>query len=554
MLMDDIRLDITNTKPLILIADDDKNNRDLLSRMLKRENYRTESASDGNETVQKTRDLLPDLVLLDVQMPGLTGFEVLQELRKEEITAHIPVVVLTAAARDPLDVVKGLGLGADDYLLKPFNPSELVARVMTKLRAHRLEESLRRRTEELEALVRVGSELNRGLTLEDLADRLLAVAVEQCKASKALLILFSGSKRLLERQHGLSRPKTDLLGQETLATYILKHDEAVLVGDVDTDGRVKAIFNSAQCASGIATPLKHQGEIHGVLVLGHEGLSHFSSHDLRVLRSIGEQATLAIRNAQLYKQLAEYAHGLESMVETRTAALQSAQSQLMRAEKLAALGTLAAGVAHEVNNPLQPILSSLEMALEDIDAGRAVERELIEYAINDVVRIKRIVSTLLDFARPSQSSQSLTVTDVNTLITEVLALANKQLQVHGIKVDTRFGESRRISANADQLKQVFLNLIVNAMDAMKNGGGHLTVQTSEQDGFAVVVLSDTGTGIPQETLQKIFDPFFTTKPSGTGLGLSVSHSIIEGHGGSIAVTSQVGKGSTFRIQLPVMRE
>jgi signal transduction histidine kinase len=553
MYMDDIKLDIANTNPLILIADDDRNNRDLLTRMLKREGFRTDTAEDGTAAVQRARDLLPDLVLLDVQMPGLTGFEVLQELRKEERTARIPVVVITAAARDPLDVVKGLGLGADDYLLKPFNPAELVARLTTKLRAHQLEENLRRRTEELEALVRVGRELNRGLALEDLADRLLTVVGEQFNAGQALLVLFSAQKRVLERQRGLGKGKPDWLGADTLGAFVRSRDESVLVSDIDTDGRVKAIIGGASCLSGIATPLKHQGETHGVLVLGDDRLSHFSSHDLRVLRSIAEQAALAIRNAQLYKQLQEYAQGLEGMVETRTTALQSAQSQLMRAEKLAALGTLAAGVAHEVNNPLQPILSSLEMAMEDIDAGRPVERELLEYAVNDVVRIKRIVSNLLDFARPTQSQDVLTPTDVNTLVNEVLSLANKQLQVHGIKVQTEFGTPRLISANRDQLKQVFLNLLVNAMDAMKNGG-QLRISTSEHENFAAVIVSDSGTGIPQETLQKIFDPFFTTKPSGTGLGLSVSHSIIEGHGGNIAVNSDIGEGTTFTVRLPIITE
>lgn len=553
MFMDDIKLDIANTNPLILIADDDRNNRELLTRMLKREGFRTDTAEDGTAAVQRARDLLPDLVLLDVQMPGLTGFEVLHELRKEERTARIPVVVITAAARDPLDVVKGLGLGADDYLLKPFNPAELVARLTTKLRAHQLEENLRRRTEELEALVRVGRELNRGLALEDLADRLLTVVVEQFSAGKALLVLFSGQKRVLERQRGLGKSKADWLGADTLGAYARGRDESVLISDIATDGRIKSIIGNTTCLSGIATPLKHQGETHGVLVLGDERLSHFSSHDLRVLRSIAEQAALAIRNAQLYEQLQNYAQGLESMVATRTAALQSAQSQLMRAEKLAALGTLAAGVAHEVNNPLQPILSSLEMAMEDIDAGRPVERELLEYAVNDVVRIKRIVSNLLDFARPTQSPDVLASTDVNTLVNEVLSLANKQLQVHGIKVHTEFGTPRRISANRDQLKQVLLNLIVNAMDAMTNGG-QLRISTSEHENFAAVVVSDSGAGIPQETLQKIFDPFFTTKPSGTGLGLSVSHSIIEGHGGNIAVSSEKGKGTTFTVRLPIVEE
>ncbi|MBX3085737.1 MAG: response regulator [Anaerolineae bacterium] len=552
--LDTVQLDITNNPPLVLVADDNHLNRDLLCRVLHREGFRTDEADDGPDAINKAYHLHPNLILLDIQMPLMSGFEVIKVLRENPSTARIPIVVITAAAREPEDVVHGLGLGADDYLLKPFNPSELVARVVTKLKAHQLEESLRKRTEELEALVRVGAELNRGLALDDLATRLLAGTMEQFKANKALLVLFDdqNQKRILEKQVGLGKQKGDWLGPTTLGGLILSGGEAELISEMPNE-RIKVIIPNANCNSGIATPIKHQGALLGVLVLGDERPGHFSANDLRVLRSIGEQTALAIRNAHLFAQLQEYAHGLESMVEARTAALQSAQIQLMRTEKLAALGTLAAGVAHEVNNPLQPILSSLEMAIEDIDAKRPADRELLEHAMSEVVRIRKIVSNLLDFARPSPTGPTLVATDVNTLMNEVLSLANKQFQVAGIKLDKRFGESRKIVANADQLKQVFLNLVVNAMDAMKEGGT-LLVTTSEKDEFAVITVQDTGHGIPKDALQKVFDPFFTTKPSGTGLGLSVSHSIIEGHGGDITVESKVGKGTIFTIKLPLAKE
>ncbi|MFN8421267.1 MAG: response regulator [Anaerolineae bacterium] len=549
--MHDLTLDLAVANPLVLIADDDKNTRELLGTMLQREGFRVESAADGQEAVKKAFKVIPDLILLDIQMPGLDGFEVLGKLRAEPTTEHIPIIVISAAARDSHDVVKGLGLGADDYLLKPFAAPELIARVYSKMKARQLEDSLLKRTQELEALVRVGRELNQGLTLEDLGDRLLGVAMEQFNATKAVLTLFNGQERIMERRRGLEKVKTDLLTTDTLGSLTFSDKEPLLVSDISEDKRVSAILNGTNCKSGIAAPLMHQNEIHGVLVLGHEQPNHFSNHDLRVLRSIAEQSALAIRNAQLYQQLHEYAQGLESMVETRTQALQSAQTQLMRADKLAALGTLAAGVAHEVNNPLQPILSSLELALEDLDSGRQVERELLEYAMRDVVRIKKIVSSLLDFARPATST--LAPTDVNTLVSDVLSLAGKQLQVTGIKIKTSYAPMRKIIASGDQLKQVFLNLMVNAMDAMK-GGGELTITTYEQEGYATVELQDTGTGIPQETLEKIFDPFFTTKPSGTGLGLSVSHSIIEGHGGLIAVESELNRGTRFTVKLPVIAD
>jgi two-component system NtrC family sensor kinase len=253
----------------------------------------------------------------------------------------------------------------------------------------------------------------------------------------------------------------------------------------------------------------------------------------------------------LYTELRGYAQDLESMVETRTAALQSAQAQLMRAEKLAALGTLASGVAHEVNNPLQPLLTNLEMALEDLDAERPIDRELLEFAKEDVQRIQRIVTRLLEFARPGQSAAH--PMHIDEVIREVLTLANKQLEHARVKVKTDLKAQRRINGSPDQLKQVFLNLIVNAMEAMPNGG-EVLIATSEQYDQLVLTVRDTGSGITEEQLPQVFDPFFTTKADGTGLGLSVSYGIIEGHGGQIEVHSEPGNFTEFTVRLPLIQE
>jgi signal transduction histidine kinase len=367
-------------------------------------------------------------------------------------------------------------------------------------------------------------------------------------------MLLNKEKLTTVSYYGFGEARPDGLAAGTLGDFVRNSDEAVVITDTASDERVKKIFPESACAAGLATTIKHQGELHGVLLLGHANPRHFTEDDVQVLRSIAEQSALAIRNAQLYKQLETYAQGLESMVEARTQALQAAQQQLIRAEKLAALGTLAAGVAHEVNNPLQPILSSLEMALEDIDSKRPVERELLEYAMSDVQRIKRIVSNLLDFARPAQATPA--AVDVNTIMNEVLALANKQLKVAGIRLNTTFGTVRKVRGSADQLKQVFLNLVVNAMDAMADMGrnGELNVTTREDGESVVVVVADNGIGIPADKLHQVFDPFFTTKPNGTGLGLSVSHSIIQGHGGEITVESNASAGSVFSIRLPASKD
>lgn len=550
--MDRLSLDIAKSNALILIVDDDKDTRDLLTIMLKREGFRAEHAFDGIVAVQRALALIPDLILLDIQMPGMDGFGVLTELRNHPLTKRIPVVVISAAKREPDDIVRGLGLGADDYMLKPFTVAELLARVYSKIRARRLEDNLIERGNELEALFNISRKLSEGLNVDELAGHLLSATVDHFQAQQASLILLNGKERTLERFHGFQDNQSDPLAEGTLGAFVIKQLQPMIVENIDTHALVQRIFVGSPAASGLATPFIYQNELRGILILGHVTTQHFTANNLQLLRSIADQASLAIRNAQLYSQLQEYAHGLESMVEARTQQLQSTQLQLLRADKLAAVGTLAAGIAHEVNNPLQPILSSLEMALEDLDANRPVERELLEYAMKDVQRIKRIVSGLLDFARPGQSVQA--PVDINSVLSEVLKLANKQLVVAGVKLKTELGEISRTLGSVDQLKQVFLNLVVNALEAMgEKQGSVLVVSTTEKEGFINIMVKDNGVGIPADKLPQIFDPFFTTKSTGTGLGLSVTHSIIEGMGGEIRVESTLGQGATFYLQLPIIK-
>ncbi len=549
---EDVLLDDASESPLVLIADDEQYAQLLMQRILQREHFRTASANTGRMAIDKAKELRPDLILMDIQMPDIDGFKAVELLRQDSTTGRIPIIVVTAAAREPADVARGLGLGADDYLRKPFSTSELVARARSKIRAYHLEERLQQRTQELEALIRIGSELNQALEIDALADRLISAVLEELPASHAVLtVINERGEPLLARWHGWEGdgpPVEQLLTPDTLAGYTLSTGEAALIVDIAEDKRIPSIFGESQAVSGMAAPLKHHGQIVGVLALGDPTRQRFSAGSLRLLRSIAEEAALAVRNAQLYSELRGYASGLESMVEARTAALQSAQAQLVRAEKLASLGTLAAGIAHEVNNPLQPILTNLEMALEDIDADRPVDRELLDFAKRDVQRIRGIVGRLLDFARPGQGV--LEPLDVDDVMQEVLMLAGKQLEHSRVKVETNLAVSRPIQGNADQLKQVFLNLVVNAMEAMPEGG-QLTICSTEKDDYAMVSVLDTGIGIPEESLPRVFDPFYTTKPHGTGLGLSVSYGIIEGHGGHIEVQSVLGEFTEFKVWLPL---
>jgi len=227
-----------------------------------------------------------------------------------------------------------------------------------------------------------------------------------------------------------------------------------------------------------------------------------------------------------------------------------AQEQLIQSEKLAALGRLAASLAHEINNPLQALSSGLRL-LKRPDLDEKKRQQYLSIAKREVDRLIGIVERMIGFYRPSRDK--LLPTDVHTLLDEMLFLAGKKLQHSHITVQREWaGDLPLANAVANQLKQVFLNLIVNAIDAMPDGGT-LTISTGRtQDELDIYVrFTDTGHGLSPEEASRIFEPFYTTRPQGTGLGLSISYNIVQQHEGRIEVESQPGRGATFTVFLLV---
>jgi two-component system NtrC family sensor kinase len=232
--------------------------------------------------------------------------------------------------------------------------------------------------------------------------------------------------------------------------------------------------------------------------------------------------------------------------------LEAAQAQLVHSDKIASLGRMSAGVAHEINNPLAGILIYAELLQRDL-AADAAHRENIEVIINQTMRCQQIVHRLLDFSRQSLGDKKLV--DANDIIRRCVDLMSHQAFFHNIKVMQELDPFLpQIVGDPGQLQQVFTNLLLNAADAM-SGQGQITVAsrpTAQEDGI-ILTFTDTGCGIPPEIRDKIFEPFFTTKPpgKGTGLGLSIVYGVIQRHGGTIAADSPPGGGTTFTIRLPL---
>ncbi|MCX7838779.1 MAG: ATP-binding protein [Anaerolineae bacterium] len=229
------------------------------------------------------------------------------------------------------------------------------------------------------------------------------------------------------------------------------------------------------------------------------------------------------------------------------------QAQLIQSEKMAATGRLAASIAHEINNPLQAISGCIDLAQATSDLEKI--RRYLTLASTELERLAGVVRRMLDFYRPARAER--VPVNVRELMEDVLLLSGKRLQHARVRVSTRWAdEIPYVNGVADQLKQVFLNLILNAIEAMPQGGTLDIRGQTIQDGGHWVVLSiaDSGAGVAPQDLERIFEPFFTTKPDGTGLGLAVSHSIITQHGGRIIVDSAPGHGTTFTIWLPVQSQ
>ncbi len=355
-------------------------------------------------------------------------------------------------------------------------------------------------------------------------------------------------------QHGVGR--MDDAREDGIAMRVAVTGQNILVNDVSRNPFYRPVPNW-DAGSEMCVALRDGDRVMGVIDVESQRKNAFSQNDLIVLESLGGILSSVISSAGQYQKLQTTVNQLRAAREElqgRIAAQHMAESRLVQAAKLAAVGEMAAGVAHELNNPLTTVLGFTELMLEELPAESDV-RSNLELVLREAQRSRDVVRRLLDFARQSESVR--VRSNINEIVTDILALVNHLLRTSGIQIFTRFSDGLPwISVDRSQMKQVVLNLIHNALHAMPTGG-ELRIATTrrrrDKSDWLTICLTDTGIGIAPENLERVFEPFFTTrsKDGGTGLGLSVSYGIVADHGGFIDVESQVGKGSTFTIWLPV---
>jgi signal transduction histidine kinase len=422
------------------------------------------------------------------------------------------------------------------------------------------ERAVGRGREQLAALVEAGMVLAAERSLETLLQRIVELACRLLQARYGALATLDAAGKLErfvttgvpeEQKQRIPRPP---IGEGILG-LVTRERRPVRLRDLQEDARAFGFPpGHPPMRSFLGVPIMSRGQAFGNLyVTEKQGADEFSKEDEQLATTLAAQAAIAIENASLYEQLQRSYDDLKQ-----------SQDLLVRQEKLASLGRLAAGVAHELNNPLSSVAGfaeALQRRTGELGGGsRCGISECQEYLgliQSEVARAATIVRRLLDYARQREPTAepvdvARVVRDAVGFVERQARLANQEIQVAAA------GEPCQVRGDAPMLQQLFLNLLTNALDAVEGGGQVRIAVRCQPDGaggagWVEVLVRDTGIGIPPETLRRVFDPFFTTKAvgKGTGLGLAISQSIVEQHGGSIELTSPGrGQGATVRVRLP----
>lgn len=443
-------------------------------------------------------------------------------------------------------VIAGSNVHADDALdLLETIGSQIGAAVERA----RLYEDAQHRSEDLAVL----NEITRAVTSSLDLDKVLTTSLH---GIRQILHVQAGSLILVEPESGEwqfrntlntleAYLRTDALQPHTgIVHRVIDANEPLILNEVPLESKLHGggSYDASRSTTLVlrnilAVPMIVKSRAVGAIVVINKLEGAFTSDDLEMLQFLAAAVAIAAENARLYGELADFAKELER-----------SQTQLVQAEKLAATGRMAASIAHEINNPLQAIHNCLHLAINRPLTEEKKQHYLV-MAQEECERLITLVQRTLEFYRPSKGRSS--PTRVNDLIENVLALSSKQLEHGAIKVHKNLMSSLpEIAAVPDQLTQVLLNLIINAIEAMPDGGD-LTITTSATEDWLQVAIRDSGPGVNPDDVAKIFEPFYTTKATGTGLGLSVSYGIIQRHGGRIDVQGVPGEGTTFTVALPI---
>ena len=543
--------------PKILAIDDKRDNLVTLSALLKNlmSDCAVIAAQSGLEGIGKAKTELPDAILLDVKMPEMDGFETCRRLKVDESTKHIPVIMITAIKTDPQSRIKGLECGANAFLAKPIDQSELVSQVRVALRIKKAEDDLREEGNSQEKKVQERTaELREEITQRKLSEEALRESEERYHritdaVTDYIFTSYIEDGKVVKTVHGPGCIAVTGYSAEEFAAdsylwfnmvspedhdCVKKYASRILIGkNLDPvehrirrkDGRVRWVQN---------TPVPHH-DSSGALI-SYDGL---------------------ISDITLRKQAEEEKRSLAE--------------RLQRAEKMEALGQLAGGVAHDLNNVLGILSGYSELLLEEIPEGSR-SRGHVEKILQSTEKGAAIIQDLLTLARRGVTASD--AMNLNRIVSDFLKTpVFEKMKDYHPRVTFRTEcdkELLNIKGSSVHLEKTLINLVSNAAESI-SGIGEVTIRTEsryidkplrgydevKEGDYAVLTVSDTGMGIPAENREKIFEPFYTKKTmgrSGTGLGLAIVWGTVKDHNGYIDLQTEVGEGTTFRLYFPVTRE
>ena len=533
--------------------------------------YRVIRARNGADALKIVMAQKIDLIISDLVMPKMGGLELLKMLREREL--DIPTILMTFHGSEAT-AVGAFRLGARDYIIKPFTIDEMlhaIDRALTESRLRRerdnltqklfkVNQQLENRIRELRFLYSIGRSVTSLQDLQQVLNRIVEAATYLTDAEEGSLMLVDreSGDLYLRAARGLNETKATSFRvkmHDSIAGQVVQTGQPVMIGGknqddsfkVTTDYFVKSLLN---------VPLKVKDRVIGVLAVDNRtAVQPFTERHLNLLIALADYASVAIDNAWLYASLTsdvnraeQSSRQLEHLVETRTFELQAAHQQLLKSEKLAALGYMAAGVVKELDTPLNNIFDILQRLhrsvganTENIEATSAIERE--------VLRCQQTVKSLLDFS--GQQSYQLQELYLNDIIEAAWA---RYFNEHDVSPTVDFvpgldPKLPLVSADGKQIEQALFYLIRHAYESMP-AGGTLRITSRVVGPKIQVIVSDTGHGLSSEDMRHIFDPFYESDQQSYGLDLSITQAVIERHSGTIEVESEPGQGTTFTIHLP----
>ena len=525
---------MADNRGTVLVVDDDSGSLALLTSILTGAGYRVRPADSGELALASVDAVRPDLILLDMRMPGMDGIEICRRLKAAESTWSIPVIFISAFS-DTADRVRGLALGAVDYVSKPFDAVELLARVRTHLELaflhSQLEAQVATRTRELSHAVQ----------------NLLSEIEQRERTERAL----RESEGRFRQMANTAPVMIAVASPDQQVTFLNK-------GWLDFTGRTQ----DQELGTGWVAGIHPDDRTHVLAKISASFAARGPCNvEYRLRRADGEYRFVTCSGVPRFEPDGAFAGYVASLVDVSD--LKRSNEEALARQKLESLGVLAGGIAHDFNNLLGSILADSELLLAELPETSPA-RESVERIEAVALRASEIVRQLMVYA--GQESAVLEPVDLAAVVREMLGLMKVSISKNAsLKTDLP-RNLPPIQGNAAQIRQVVMNLITNASDALAGKQGVITVSLSQRPSspessadqgagvpggdFLRLEVADTGSGMSSKTQARIFEPFFSTKRMGRGLGLAAVQGIIRSHGGTINVVSSPGKGSRFEILLP----